>query len=170
MKTRIDVTRNVICALLVLLLLPVLVAGQERSLVPGERIRIRLSEQPRSIEGAAQPQLLRGSFVGFSGDTVLLRLHPAAGITAVAREGIDRLDVSGGVRSRFESAAVNGVTFALFGTIERVAWRYIDDDRLGHETTLESALIGAAGGALIGVTIGALFPQERWRRLRSWSK
>ena len=168
MKKRIDTVRSLPCALLLLLMLPGLGFGQERSPLPGERIRIRLSEQPTAIEGAAQPQILRGHLVAITADTLLLRIHPAAGITAIARAGIERLDISRGVRSRLESAAVNGATLALFGSIERVLEATIVSDRYDDETTWESALIGAAGGALIGVTVGALFPQERWKRLRSW--
>ena len=168
MRKEIDAARSLLWALMLLLMLPGLGLAQERGPLPGERIRIRLSEQPRAIEGAAQPQILRGSLVALTADTLLLRIHPEAGITAVARAGIERLDISRGVRSRLESAAVNGATFALFGSVERVLAATVVSERYDDETTWESALIGAAGGALIGVTMGALFPQERWKRLRSW--
>lgn len=155
------------CALLLLHLPPEGAFGQERSPLPGERIRIRLSEQPHAIEGAAHPQLLRGTFIGFRADTLLLRVHPAAGITAIARRGIERFEVSRGVRSRLESAALNGAGFAFLGSLERVLFASIDSDRY-EEELWQSALIGAAGGALIGVAVGALRPQERWERLRRW--
>jgi hypothetical protein len=150
-----------------LLLLPIAGTAQ-RAPEPGQRVRVRLVEQPQEIEGAAHRQLLRGTLVRVTTDSLLLQLHPASAVTAIARTGIDRLDLSHGVRSRFASAVVNGASFAVVGSLERTLFSLIDRGRYGDESTLESALIGAAGGAIIGIAIGALRPQERWERLRSW--
>lgn len=65
------------------------------------------------------------------------------------------------------TSALNGSGFAFLGSLERVVFASIDSDRY-EEELWQSALIGAAGGALIGVAVGALRPQERWERLRRW--
>jgi hypothetical protein len=152
--------------LVVLLIAPV--AAHAQAPEPGQRVRVRLIAQPRAIEGAAPRQLLRGTLVGVTTDSLLLQLHPASDVTAIARAGIDRLYVSHGVRGRLESALVHGATGAITGAIQRTLFRTIDHDHAHEESTAESALIGAAFGAAIGITIGAIFPQERWQRLRSW--
>ena len=153
-------------ALISAFLLPTIANAQAPG--PGQRVRVRLIEQPYEIEGAAPRQMLRGTLVGVTPDSLLLQLHPAADVTAIARTGIDRLYVSHGVRSRFESALVHGVTGALTGAIQRTLFTTIDHNYADDESTAESALIGAAFGAVIGITVGAIFPQERWQRIRRW--
>ncbi|HUF51596.1 MAG TPA: hypothetical protein VMN60_12210 [Longimicrobiales bacterium] len=167
MKRTILAQRIAVAAAVLLPLMPSALMAQQAP-VPGERVRVRLVEQARAVEGAAHRQRLRGTLVRITADSLLLRVHPASDITAVARAGIDRLEVSRGVRTRLESATVNGARVALLGSIERVLFASIDSERYADETTWESALIGAAGGAVIGIAIGALRPLERWQRLRSW--
>ena len=135
---------------------------------PGQRVRVHLVPQPRAVEGAVSPQRLRGTLVGVTADSLALQIHPASDVTWIARAGIKRLDLSGGVRSRFESALVHGAVTAVMGSLQRTLFAALDRDRYSNESLGESDLVGAAGGAVIGITIGALFPQERWARLRSW--
>ena len=135
---------------------------------PGQRVRVHLVSQPRAIEGVVSPQRLRGTLVGVTADSLALQIHPASDVTWIARAGVKRLDLSGGVRGRLESAFVRGAVGAVVGSLERTLFAALSSDLYEDESLGESALIGAAGGAVIGITIGALFPQERWTRARSW--
>ena len=132
---------------------------------PGQRVRVRLVEQPYSVEGEAHPQLLRGTLVGITTDSVMLQVHPTADVTAIARTGVERFYVSRGVPSRFSSAFNTAVHYVPVAVIKRLIVAELHDL---DESAGESALIGAATGAAFGAFVGALWPRERWRRIRSW--
>jgi hypothetical protein len=71
--------------------------------------------------------------------------------------------VSRGVPGRTESAARGAVGGALIGALVSLQW---DDEDGEKHFDGENALIGAGAGALLGAVAGALFPHERWRRVR----
>jgi hypothetical protein len=152
--------------MIVLLLAPGVAHAQ--ALEQGQRVRVHLNRQPRDVEGFAPRQQLRGTLLRITSDSLVLQLHPAADATSIARAGIDRVDLSQGVRGRLESALVHGITGAITGAIQRTLFVTLDHNYAEDESTAESALIGAAFGAALGTIIGAIFPQERWQRVRTW--
>ena len=138
-------------------------AAAQRMPAEGARVRVHLAEAA-GVE-STDADVLRGTLVTLTHDSVLLRLHPAAAATAIARSAIERMDVSRGVPSRFESALRNVPGSAVVGVLERLLFRAIGVDALEDEELWESALIGAAGGAVIGAIVGAVAPRERWERV-----
>ncbi|HEX8905373.1 MAG TPA: hypothetical protein VF771_11050, partial [Longimicrobiaceae bacterium] len=110
------------------------------------------------------PQVLRGTLVRMDADSMTVRLHPGTGPLRVARSAVRRIDVSRGVPSRASSAAMGAVGGAVFGALEFWA---LNTDADGHfESDREAAVTGAAVGAGVGLLAGALWPRERWHRVR----
>lgn len=157
------------CLLLLALLTPFLAtpaAAQLRDPVPaGTRVRVWLAPQPDSVEGAAEPQRLRGTLLGFSSDSLTLALRPGVAPVTISWPAVKRLDESRGVLSRVESAARLGVLGAVEGMLEFVLLESISSER-GFGSTGEAMLWGGAAGAGIGVVLGAWRPPELWRRIR----
>ena len=139
-------------------------AEAQRMPVEGSRVRLHLVEGPAPKSSDAD--ILRGTLVTLTNDSVLLRVHEAAAPTTVARSAIERMDVSRGVPNRFESALRSVPASAAVGMLERLLVRAFGMEGTDDEEVWESALIGAAGGAVIGAVIGAVAPRERWERVR----
>ncbi|HET6228849.1 MAG TPA: hypothetical protein VFE05_02155 [Longimicrobiaceae bacterium] len=133
------------------------------AVAPGARIRVWLTPLPRKVEGSAVPQQLRGSLVSLTADSITVRIHPQSAPVTLARRGVWRIDVSHGVPSRVESAARAGLGGAVVGAFYAPI---IDYDRRYFRNTGEAAWKGAAYGAAYGAALGAIFPRERWRRVR----
>jgi membrane associated rhomboid family serine protease len=70
--------------------------------------------------------------------------------------------VSRGVPSRAASAARGAVGGAIVGAL--YLWVNHDDGDFDSDT--QAAWVGAAGGGVVGLVGGALFPRERWHRVR----
>jgi hypothetical protein len=125
----------------------------------GSRVRVVLPDTLRQNWGP-RVQWLQGGVAGISNDTLYLRVHGTPSTLAIPRSSIRRLDRSRGVASPGESA-IRGALFGAFwlgvlsltGEGSDAAW---DDDLAAK----------AAIGAGIGFVFGAIFPSERWRRVR----
>lgn len=157
--------------LLLLLLTPLLstaVAGLHAQQVPssldGQRVRVYLTEQPSEMDGDPPPQMLLGTVVTVSPDSVALLVHPAARPIVLANRGIERIDVSEGLRSRLESSVRAGFWDAVsFAGQTYVAYSLFDSHVF--ESRWHALAIGGGVGAVIGLVRGALRPQEHWRRV-----
>jgi hypothetical protein len=124
-----------------------------------QRIRVHFARQDRSLEGHAPRQALRGILTDISGDSVTLRFHPLASPVTVSVNGIQQIDLSRGV-SRSRTA----VRQALLGAAYMGAIGAMNDHELGGGPW-ENYLIWAGGGAVMGVVLGIVLPEERWKRI-----
>ena len=116
------------------------------------RIRVHLHPIDRAVEGYGYAPLLRGTLLAVTADSITLRVHEATSPISIAASGVRRIDVSRGV-SRTHSAIKSG----LLGSLVWWSHSYRDD--------ADSPLLWAAGGFVLGATFGAIFPEERWKRI-----
>lgn len=138
-------------------------AQVREALATGTRIRVWLTSQPQALEGAAAKQHLRGTLTSYTADSLTVSIHPGAAPLTVAWPAVSRVDQSRGVPSRLTSAVWRGLQTSALGAVE---FAVLDraDGRFG--STGKAMLVGAATGAGLGILWGALFPQERWSRIR----
>jgi hypothetical protein len=133
-------------------------------ITPGARIRVRLPEVQYQLDGP-RGQPIRGRVTNLSTDTIHLAVGDSVGSLAIPRLLIQRIDVSRGSPSRGMSAlqrgAVSGVIGALYGLL--AAGLYEDSDGIDEA---ESALIGGGVGLAVGAVFGAIWPHERWKRVK----
>jgi hypothetical protein len=124
----------------------------------GSRVRVVLPDSVRQQWGPSV-QWLRGDVAALSTDTLYLQLQGAAAPVPIRRATIRRIDRSLGVPSRAESALrgafMGAFWIALFSVVDQRGERIEED-----------LAQGAAIGAGIGFVFGAIFPTERWRRVR----
>jgi hypothetical protein len=152
---------------LVLLLLPFSGAGAQQvpEIAEGDRVRVQLEGRPLQEEGWAAPQQLRGTLLAQHADSLVLQIHPGTTPITVALGSVRRLEISRGVPTRAQSALREGAMYALMGAIYfPVAESLASERQFG--STGEAALVGAALGAAGGALLGAIFPRERWSRVR----
>jgi hypothetical protein len=124
------------------------------SLTPGMRVRILAPEvSPRKVIGTVEK---------VSADSVTLDVPGRSEPVSILREKIERLDVSGGRRSRGVDAAIAGLIGAA---ISAAGCALSNGSGQGHivttgEVAAFCAVVGGSLGALIGVAIP---PGERWK-------
>ena len=127
-------------------------------ITPGARIRVRLPEVQYQVDGP-RGQPIRGRVTNLSTDTIHLAVGDSVGSLAIPRPLIQRIDVSRGSPSRgmsaFQRGAVSGVIGALYGLLAA-----------GENDEGEWALIGGGVGLAIGGVFGAIWPHERWKRVK----
>jgi hypothetical protein len=153
-------------ALAVILIAAAPVASAGQQIAPQTRVRITLAPQ-RDVEGREDPQVLRGTLLSMTADSMTLQVHPAATPVTVARTAVRRIDVSRGVPSRVASAAIGGLGGAALGSLALMQDANVTAaGDTAHGSVTKRALAGAAIGGAIGIVSGALYPHERWRRVR----
>jgi hypothetical protein len=133
-------------------------------IVPGARVQAQLPEaqfQPAARRG----HQLRGRVVSLATDTLYLAVTDSVGPLAIPRNLIERLDYSRGVPSRTSSALARGVRAGVATALLLVLWNELDDGS-NRTSTGTAALVGSGVGFAMGALVGALRPQERWRRVR----
>jgi hypothetical protein len=136
-------------------------AAQETEIAPGRRVLVTLTPQ-REVEGFTPPQMLRGTLLEMTADSMTLQLHPGTSPIRVSRDAIRRVYLSRGVPSRAASAAAGAVAGAAGGAL--YLWLFHRDEDFSSDA--KAAWTGAAIGGAAGLVGGALFPRERWRRVR----
>lgn len=131
----------------------------------GTRLRVALPDSlPRVWP---REQWVRGEVAALAVDTLYLRVPGTESPLAIRRAAIKRLDRSLGVPTRAESALRGAVGWALLGALFGMSTGWPDWDGGLHDRSLgDRAALGATSGAVIGFVVGALFPSERWRRVR----
>ena len=155
--------RFAFAALAAAIALPAAARAQETEPQPQQRVTVTLARQPE-VEGATGSQAIRGTLLDIDADSMSIQVHPGTGPLRVSRGVVRRMYVSRGVPSRTQSAAAGALGGAALGA---VTWwlRNEGDDRL-FTSDRDAALTGAAVGAGVGLVAGALWPRERWRRIR----
>jgi hypothetical protein len=88
----------------------------------------------------------------------------SVGALAIPRHLVERLEYSRGVPSRTSSALLRGLRAGAATAVFLVLLNERDDDP--EISTGEAALLGGGVGFVMGAVVGALRPEERWRRVR----
>lgn len=130
------------------------------------RVRVSLPDTAGQPRLAPRQQWLRGEVAALGTDTLYLSMQGTAGPIAIPRRAIRRIDRSLGVPSRPASAIQGAVGFAIIGALYGIVLKAVEAEGWEDQSTGESAAIGAGTGAVAGLVVGALFPTERWRRVR----
>ena len=131
-------------------------------IAPGARIQIRLPEAEFQATGR-RGHLLRGRVARLAHDSLYLAVTDSVGPLAIPRTLIQRIDYSRGVPSRMTSALLRGVGLGVGSALLFALLNEIDDDSAWSAG--EAALLGGGLGFTIGAIVGALRPEERWRRV-----
>jgi hypothetical protein len=137
------------------------VAQWPSEMVPGLRVQVQVPERQYQSD-AHRGQMLRGKVRAISADTLYLAVADSIGPLAIPRRLIQHAYLSRGVPSAGESAIRRGLGGGIGGAL--VGWGIGvlgDDIDEGN-----AALIGGAIGLGTGALFGALFPQERWKRMK----
>ena len=95
-------------------------------------------------------------------DTLYLAVTDSLGPLAIHRSLIERVDISRGVPSRGSSALGRGLFSAAGWALIGLVYGSIDDDVEAGD----AALVGGTIGFGIGAIVGAIWPQERWKRVK----
>jgi hypothetical protein len=131
----------------------------------GTRVRVVLPDSLRQA-WAPREQWLRGEVAAVAADTLYLRLQGTESPIAIRRAAIKRLDRSLGVPGRAESALRGAIAGAFWTAAYLAAARHLADGTRPWPGPGDDLAEGAAIGVGIGVVLGAIFPTERWRRVR----
>lgn len=158
---------SLLLTLALLLILPLEATAQVAQLQEGQRVRIQLLPEATDLDSKTPAQTLRGDLVRNSADSLSIRIHPSAAPASISSDAIRRVDVSRGIRSRFESVAYNAPRAA---GIYALTFAFIDgtsqDPLFGN--VWQSALAGAVTGAVSGTIAGLFRQEERWERVEGW--
>jgi hypothetical protein len=130
-------------------------------LAPGARVQVQLPEHQYQSD-ARRGHLVRGRVAAVTADTLYLAVADSLGPLAIPRPLVQRVDLSRGVPSRGASAIRRGIGGGISGALVGWAIGALDDDIDDGD----AALIGGAIGFGTGALFGALFPRERWKKLK----
>lgn len=126
-------------------------------------MQVRLPEAQFQAS-APRGQLLRGQVVRLTHDSLYLAVTDSVGPLPIPRSLIGRLEYSRGIPSRTTSALERGLRTGAAGVLFVVLLNQLYDD--SEISAGEAALLGGGAGFAIGAVVGALRPEERWRRVR----
>ncbi len=133
-------------------------------ITPGTRVQVQLPEA--QLQGAARRgHLLRGRVAHLAADTLYLAVTDSVGPLAIPRHLIENLHSSKGVPSRASSALRRGIPSAAASALLFILLNELDDAS-DRSSTGTAALVGGGVGLATGALMGALYPRERWRRVR----
>jgi hypothetical protein len=143
-----------------------LTAQQPSELPAQTRLRVVLPDSARQAWFTPRQQWIHGKLAVMAPDTLYLQIHGTAAPVAIPRKMIKRADRSLGVPSRPASAIQGAVGSAILGALYGILLRGSRAEDWRHRSVREAAALGAGMGAGIGFILGAIFPTERWRRVR----
>jgi hypothetical protein len=131
----------------------------------GARVQVRLPELQYQLAGP-RGQLLRGRINGLSADTLYLSVTDSLGPLPIPRRMIDRLQLSKGVPSRLNNALRGGLIAGIGTALLSVGLNELHDEPDNDTSAGTAALVGGAVGFAVGGITGAIWPAERWKRVR----
>jgi hypothetical protein len=134
------------------------------SVTAGARVQVRLPEVQYQL-GGTRGHLIRGRVTALTPDTLYLAITDSLAPIPVPRRLIERLQYSRGVPSRLESGLRRGLITGAAYALVLAAWNELDNDP-GGSSTGTAALVGGGLGLVTGGIFGAIFPIERWKRVR----
>jgi len=132
---------------------------------PGARVRVTVPEEQRQPDKVTRGHELRGRVMHLNLDTLYLAVTDSLGPLAVPRSATRRIDLSRGVPSAGASALRRGLVTGVLGAVAGVLL-VAGDNEPGGSSEGDAALIGGGIGLVMGGVLGAVFPTERWRRIR----
>jgi len=151
---------------LILILAPLrpLVAQWPAPVDSGARVQVWLPEKQYQI-AAMRGLAIRGRVAGLTPDTLYVAVADSIGPVPIPRQLIKRLEYSRGVPSRFESGVRRGVVAGIGTALLLMGLNQLlpEDD---EQDTGDVALVGAGIGLFTGGLSGALYPRERWKRVK----
>jgi hypothetical protein len=142
-----------------------LTAQWPEGVAAGARVQVRLPELQYQLAGP-RGQLLRGRITGLSADTLYLSVTDSLGPLPIPRLMIDRLQLSKGVPSRLNNALRGGLITGIGTALLSVALNELHDEPDNDTSAGTAALVGGAVGLAVGGVTGAIWPAERWKRVR----
>jgi hypothetical protein len=131
----------------------------------GSRVRVVVADSVRQ-QWAPSTQWLRGDIAAMSADVLYLQLPNTEAPVPIRHSAIRRLDRSLGVPRRPESALRGAIAGAFWGAIALGLSQSVDDGGFNGSGFWDNVGQAAAIGAGAGFVLGAMFPNERWRRIR----
>lgn len=132
----------------------------------GTRVRVVLPDSLRQGWGWPRQQWVRGEVAALATDTLYLRVPGTESAVGIRRTTIRRIDRSLGVPTPAESAFRGAIGWAFMGALLGFATGWPDFDDGLQRSAGDRAALGATTGAIAGFVLGAIFPTERWRRVR----
>src|SRR3954464_10846578 len=131
---------------------------------PGARVQVRLPEIQYQFNWT-RGQPIRGRVASLASDTLYLAVGDSLGPLAVPRRLIQRLEYSKGVPSRFASAARNGLLSAAGFALVAAFVNEVGEEPHKNSTG-DVALVWGGVGLVTGAVLGAIFPIERWKKVK----
>lgn len=141
-----------------------LTAQWPADVTPDTRVQARLPETQYQIDGP-RGQLIRGRIAALAPDTLYLAVTDSLGPLAIPRALVQRLQISKGVPSRGVSALQRGVLLGASSALLALVAFGIDDEPDGTDSGTAALVLGGVG-VVVGSVLGALYPRERWKRVR----
>jgi hypothetical protein len=156
-----------LCSLILILIAAVgtrLAAQWPSAITSGARVQVRLPEVQYQMAGP-RGQLLRGRVTALTPDTLYLSVTDSVGPLPVPRHLIDQIKLSKGVPSRFGNAMRNGLGGAVGFALVSIVLNELNEEP-EQKSVGDAALIGAGIGFALGSVTGAIWPTERWKKVR----
>jgi hypothetical protein len=141
-----------------------LAAQWPAAVTSGSRVQVRLPEAQYQID-SHRGHLIRGRISALAPDTLYLAVTDSVGPLAIPRPLLQRIDISKGVPSRGMSALIRGVVSGAASALGALIVFGINDDPDGIDSG-DAALVAGGVGLVLGSVFGALYPRERWKRVR----
>ena len=160
--------RRVITALLLVTAAPAVAQAQFASAVTeGVRVRVTVPDGFRQHAWEGRQALIHGHVTRVTNDSLYLTLPNAAGTVGINRLEIKKLAVSRGMQNPVESALVRGIGGAIVSSASSfIRYHLTPEDDRGRDSAGESAAKSALYGFGVGAFIGAIFPTEKWKKVR----
>ena len=131
----------------------------------GARVQVRLPEVQYQLAGP-RGQLVRGRVAALSRDTLYLSITDSLAPLPIPRPMIDRLQLSKGVPTLLNNALRSGLITAVLTSLVSVGLNELHDEPENHTSAGTAALVGAGVGFVVGGFTGAVWPTERWKKVR----
>ena len=160
--------KRVMIPLVLFIAVPVLAHAQFASAITdGARVRVTVPDAMRQRSMEPRQALVVGTVARITNDSLYLHLPNTAGTVGIDRLQIKRLAVSRGMQSPVESAIVKGIGSAIgFAASSWIRWQLTPREDRGRNSAAEAAATSAAYGFGVGAVIGAIWPTEKWKRVR----
>jgi hypothetical protein len=139
-------------------------SAQRPSLLhPGARVQVLLPEAEYQT-WSARGHFLRGRLESIGSDSLYLKITDSLPAVAVPHALIRRLYVSRGVPTRLGSGLRLGLVWGALSAVSTVLLAELSSS--DGRSTSEALAVGGAIGLGSGLLFGALYPVERWERVR----